>query len=40
MRILVWGAGAIGGSMAAYLVRAGHDITVVDTAAEDRKSVV
>ena len=34
MRILVWGAGAIGGSMAAYLVRAGHDITVVDTAAE------
>ena len=34
MRILVWGAGAIGGSMAACLVRAGHDITVVDTVAE------
>jgi 2-dehydropantoate 2-reductase len=34
MRILVWGAGAIGGSMAAYLVRAGHGITVVDTVAE------
>ncbi|MEO8337728.1 MAG: 2-dehydropantoate 2-reductase N-terminal domain-containing protein, partial [bacterium] len=34
MRILIWGAGAIGGSMAAYLVRAGHEITVVDTVAE------
>ena len=34
MRILVWGAGAIGGSMAAWLVRAGHDITVVDTVVE------
>jgi 2-dehydropantoate 2-reductase len=34
MRILVWGAGAIGGAMAAWLVRAGHDITVVDTVAE------
>jgi 2-dehydropantoate 2-reductase len=30
VRILVWGAGAIGGTVGAYLVRAGHDITFVD----------
>ena len=30
-RILIWGAGAIGGAVAAYLRRAGVDITVVDT---------
>ena len=29
-RILVWGAGAIGGTVAAYLSRAGLDIAVVD----------
>lgn len=29
-RILVWGAGAIGGTVAAYLSRAGLDVTVVD----------
>jgi len=29
-RILVWGAGAIGGTVAAYLHRAGLDITAVD----------
>ena len=29
-RILVWGAGAIGGTVAAYLARAGLDIAVVD----------
>lgn len=29
-RMLVWGAGAIGGTVAAFLARAGHDITVVD----------
>jgi 2-dehydropantoate 2-reductase len=34
MRCLVWGAGAIGGTMGAYLARAGHDVTVVDTVAE------
>ncbi|HEV8411919.1 MAG TPA: 2-dehydropantoate 2-reductase [Gemmatimonadaceae bacterium] len=34
MRILVWGAGAIGGTMGAYLARAGHDITMVDNVAE------
>lgn len=30
MRTLIWGAGAIGGTLGAYLARAGHDITLVD----------
>src|SRR5215510_2830736 len=30
MRCLFWGAGAIGGVFAAYLARAGHDVTMVD----------
>jgi len=30
MRLLVWGAGAIGGTIGAYLARAGHDVTFVD----------
>ena len=34
MRWLVWGAGAIGGTLAAYLARAGHDVTVVDSVSE------
>jgi 2-dehydropantoate 2-reductase len=34
MRWLVWGAGAIGGTMGAYLARAGHDVTLVDTVDE------
>jgi len=29
-QILIWGAGAIGGSVGAWLKRAGHDITFVD----------
>jgi 2-dehydropantoate 2-reductase len=33
-RILVWGAGAIGGSVGAWLKRAGHDITFVDVVPE------
>jgi 2-dehydropantoate 2-reductase len=33
-RILVWGAGAIGGSAGAWLKRAGHDVTFVDVVAE------
>jgi 2-dehydropantoate 2-reductase len=32
--ILVWGAGAIGGTMGAYLARAGHDVTLVDAVEE------
>ena len=34
MKALIWGAGAIGGTMGAYLARAGHDITLVDVVAE------
>jgi 2-dehydropantoate 2-reductase len=30
----VWGAGAIGGTLGAFLARAGHDVTLVDTVAE------
>jgi 2-dehydropantoate 2-reductase len=33
-RILIWGSGAIGGTVGAYLVRAGHDVTFVDIVAE------
>ena len=33
-RCLVWGAGAIGGTMGAFLARAGHDVTLVDTVPE------
>jgi 2-dehydropantoate 2-reductase len=34
MRTLIWGAGAIGGTMGAHLARAGHDVTMVDTVVE------
>jgi 2-dehydropantoate 2-reductase len=34
MRFLIWGAGAIGGTIGALLARKGHDITLVDTAAD------
>lgn len=34
MRGLIWGAGAMGGTLGAYLARAGHDITLVDAAAD------
>lgn len=30
MTILIWGAGAIGGTLGAYLIRSGHDIHFVD----------
>jgi 2-dehydropantoate 2-reductase len=33
-RILVWGAGAIGGTLGAFLSRAGSDVTLVDTVRE------
>lgn len=32
--ILIWGAGAIGGTLGAHWVRAGHDVLFVDTAAD------
>jgi 2-dehydropantoate 2-reductase len=34
MRCLMWGAGAIGGTLGAYLAQAGHDITMVDEVTE------
>jgi 2-dehydropantoate 2-reductase len=34
MRCLVWGAGAIGGTMGAFLARGGHDVTLVDIVTE------
>ncbi|MEP7199139.1 MAG: 2-dehydropantoate 2-reductase, partial [Chloroflexota bacterium] len=34
MKLLIWGAGAIGGTMGAYLIRAGHDVTLVDRAGD------
>src|SRR5262245_29082536 len=34
MRTLIWGTGAIGGTIGAYLTRAGADVTVVDTVVE------
>jgi 2-dehydropantoate 2-reductase len=33
-KILIWGAGAIGGSVGAWLKRAGHDVTFVDVVPE------
>lgn len=32
--LLIWGAGAIGGTIGAFLARAGHDVLLVDTVAE------
>src|SRR5450759_4554103 len=37
--ILIWGAGAIGGTIGAYLKRAGHDVTFVDVVPEHVEAV-
>lgn len=34
MKVLIWGAGAIGGTIGAYLARAGHDIIWVDVVSD------
>ena len=34
MRFLIWGSGAIGGTLGAYLARSGHDVTFVDNVRE------
>ncbi len=39
MHIVIVGAGAIGGTMGAYLVRAGHEITFVDAAEEHVQAI-
>jgi 2-dehydropantoate 2-reductase len=38
-RCLVWGAGAIGGTLGAHLARAGHDVTFVDTVTEHVEAI-
>jgi 2-dehydropantoate 2-reductase len=40
MRFLIWGAGAIGGTLGAYLARAGHDVTFVDVVQEHVDAIV
>lgn len=39
MRILVWGAGAIGGTIGAYAIRAGKDVTFVDADREHVRAI-
>lgn len=39
MQFLIWGAGAIGGTIGAYLARAGHDVTLVDRAADHVEAI-
>ncbi len=39
MRCLIWGAGAIGGTLGAYLARAGHDVTLVDNVDEHVRAI-
>jgi 2-dehydropantoate 2-reductase len=34
MTLVIWGAGAIGGTIGAYLARAGYDVLLVDKVAE------
>jgi 2-dehydropantoate 2-reductase len=38
--VLIWGAGAIGGTLGAYLARAGGDVTMVDTCVEHVDAIV
>lgn len=37
--ILIWGAGAIGGTIGAYLIRAGHRVILVDRVAEHAQQI-
>ncbi len=39
LRVAIVGAGAIGGTVGAYLVRAGHDVTFVDVVAEHVEAI-
>jgi 2-dehydropantoate 2-reductase len=39
MRFLIWGAGAIGGTLGAYLARAGHDVSLVDSVREHVEAI-
>ncbi len=40
MRFLVWGAGAIGGTVGAYLARAGHEVVFVDRAVDHVNAIM
>lgn len=39
MNLMIWGAGAIGGTIGAYLVRAGHQVTLVDRAQDHVEAI-
>src|ERR1700752_1053774 len=39
MRCLIWGAGAIGGTLGAYLARADHDVTLVDVVVDHVEAI-
>jgi 2-dehydropantoate 2-reductase len=39
MRVLVWGTGAIGGTLAAYFARAGHQVVCVDVVGEHVRAI-
>lgn len=38
-KIIIWGAGAVGGTLGAQLARSGADVTLVDTSAEHRAAI-
>ena len=39
MKLLIWGSGAIGGTIGAYLARAGHSVTFVDRVKEHVEAI-
>jgi len=39
MRLLIWGSGAIGGTLGAHFARNGHDVTFVDSVAEHVEAI-
>jgi len=39
MRLLIWGSGAIGGTLGAFFARNGHDVTFVDSVAEHVEAI-
>jgi 2-dehydropantoate 2-reductase len=39
VRTLIWGAGAIGGTLGAYLARSGRDVTMVDIDVDHVKTI-
>ena len=39
MRFLIWGSGAIGGTLGAHLARAGHDVTMADVVVDHVEAI-